>query len=81
MEIVDINDTITLDDNKKYFVAGKILYDDLDYISLFNPEDKSMKYGVLVEDQIVLLDKEGDKALIEDLFPLFMKNIQDEYEK
>ncbi len=75
MEIVDINDTITLDDNKKYFVAGKILYDDLDYISLFNPEDKSMKYGVLVEDQIVVLNKDTDKGIIDNLLPLFLKSI------
>ena len=75
MEIVDINDTITLDDNKEYFVTGKVLYDDLEYISLFNPLDKSMEYGVLVENQIVLLNKDTDKEIIDNLLPLFLKSI------
>lgn len=75
MEIVDINDTITLDDNKEYFVTGKVLYDDLEYISLFNPQDKTMEYGVLVENQIVLLNKDTDKEIIDNLLPLFLKSI------
>ncbi len=75
MEIVDINDTITIDDNKEYFVTGKVLYDDLEYISLFNPLDKSMEYGVLVENQIVLLNKDTDKEIIDNLLPLFLKSI------
>ena len=75
MEIVDINDTITLDDNKEYFVTGKVLYDDLEYISLFNPLDKSMEYGVLVENQIVLLNKDTDKEIIDNLLPLFLRSI------
>ena len=81
MEIIDISDTITLDDDKEYVVTGKTLYDDLEYVSLLNTKDYYMKFGVLVEDQIVMLDNEEDKEIIERLLPLFMKNIQDEYEK
>jgi hypothetical protein len=75
MEIIDISDTITLDDDKEYVVTGKTLYDDLEYVSLLNTKDYSMKFGVLVEDQIVMLDNEEDKEIIERLLPLLLQSI------
>ncbi len=81
METIDISDTITLDDDKEYVVTGKTLYDDLEYVSLLNTKDYSMKFGVLVEDQIVMLDNEEDKEIIERLLPLLLQSISLEYLK
>lgn len=81
MEIIDISDTITLDDDKEYVVTGKTLYDDLEYVSLLNTKDYSMKFGVLVEDQIVMLDNEEDKEIIERLLPLLLQSVSQEYLK
>ncbi len=81
MEIIDISDTITLDDDKEYVVTGKTLYDDLEYVSLLNTKDYYMKFGVLVEDQIVMLDNEEDKEIIERLLPLLLQSISLEYLK
>ena len=81
MEIIDISDTITLDDDKEYIVTGKTLYDDLEYVSLLNTKDYSMKFGVLVEDQIVMLDNEEDKEIIERILPLLLQSVSQEYLK
>ena len=81
MEIIDISDTITLDDDKEYVVTGKTLYDDLEYVSLLNTKDYYMKFGVLVEDQIVMLDNEEDKEIIERLLPLLLQSVSQEYLK
>lgn len=81
METIDIKDVITLDDDKKYFVTGKTIYDDLEYLALFNTEDYSMKFGVLVEDQLVVLDNKEDKEIINELVPLFLQSITEEYIK
>ena len=79
MEAIELRDTITLDDDKEYFVTGKTIYDDLEYLALFNTEDYSMKFGVLVEDQLVVLDNKEDKGIIDELIPLFLKSISQEY--
>ena len=81
METIDISDTITLDDDKEYVVTGKTLYEDLEYVSLLNTKDYSMKFGVLVEDQIVMLDNEEDKEIIERLLPLLLQSVSQEYLK
>ncbi len=81
MEIIDISDTITLDDDKEYVVTGKTLYDDLEYVSLLNTKDYYMKFGVLVEDQIVMLDNEEDKEIIERLLPFLLQSVSQEYLK
>ena len=81
METIDISDTITLDDDKEYVVTGKTLYDDLEYVSLLNTKDYYMKFGVLVEDQIVMLDNEEDKEIIERLLPLLLQSVSQEYLK
>ncbi len=40
-----------------------------------------MKFGVLVEDQIVMLDNEEDKEIIERLLPLLLQSVSQEYLK
>jgi hypothetical protein len=79
MEEIEMGDSITLDDNKEYFVSGKCIFDDIDYLSLVSVDDYSLKFAALVGKQVVLLDNKEDKDIIDELVPLFLQSIAKEY--
>lgn len=76
---VDVHDTITLDDNKKYLVVGKAVYNNVNYLYLINIDEYSMKFGAVTGNKLIVLDNKKDKALIETLTPLFLESISKIY--
>ena len=76
---IDVHDTITLDDNKKYLVAGKALYNNVNYLFLVNTDEYSMKFGAVSGNQLIVLDNKKDKVLIEALTPLFLESVSKVY--
>ena len=79
MEEIEIRDIITLDDNKEYFVSGRCIFDDIDYLSLVSVDDYSIKFAALVGNQVVIMDNKEDKDIIDELLPLFLQSIAKDY--
>ena len=73
--IIEIKDTLTLDDNNQYVVASKINYADKDYYFLLNKNKTDYKFVYLDNDELVLIT---DDKTIKNLLPLFIKNAEKE---
>ena len=76
--IINIKDTLTLDDNNEYVVVSKINVDDMNYFYLIDKNDNSnLKFCYQDKDELVELN---DKELVTRLLPLFVENAKGELE-
>lgn len=76
--IINIKDTLTLDDNNEYVVVSKISVDDKNYFYLIDKNDNSnVKFCYQDNDELVELN---DKELVTRLLPLFVENAKGELE-
>ena len=76
--IINIKDTLTLDDNNEYVVVSKINDDDKNYFYLIDKNDNSnVKFCYQDNDELVELN---DKELVTRLLPLFVENAKGELE-
>ncbi len=72
IENIEVQDVITLDDDKEYVVAGKAVYDNVNYLHLVNIEDFSVKFAALSDDKVIILKNKEDRNLIDELTPQFL---------
>ena len=76
--IINIKDTLTLDDNNEYVVVSKINSYDKNYFYLIDKNDNSnVKFCYQDNDELVELN---DKELVTRLLPLFVENAKGELE-
>ena len=76
--IINIKDTLTLDDNNEYVVVSKVSVDDKNYFYLIDKNDNSnVKFCYQDNDELVELN---DKELVTRLLPLFVENAKEELE-
>lgn len=76
--IINIKDTLTLDDNNEYVVVSKVKSDDKNYFYLIDKNDNSnVKFCYQDNDELVELN---DKELVTRLLPLFVENAKGELE-
>lgn len=76
--IINIKDTLTLDDNNEYVVVSKVNVDDKNYFYLIDKNDNSnVKFCYQDNDELVELN---DKELVTRLLPLFVENSKGELE-
>ena len=76
--IINIKDTLTLDDNNEYVVVSKVNVDDKNYFYLIDKNDNSnLKFCYQDNDELVELN---DKELVTRLLPLFVENAKGELE-
>ena len=76
--IINMKDTLTLDDNNEYVVVSKINVDDMNYFYLIDKNDNSnVKFCYQDNDELVELN---DKELVTRLLPLFVENAKGELE-
>lgn len=74
--IINIKDTLTLDDNNEYVVISKVNYEDKNYYYLLDKNDlKNVKFCYEDNEELVEIN---DKELITKLLPLFVKIAQKE---
>ena len=78
---IDVQDTIKLDDNKEYLVAGKALYENVNYLFLVNVKEYTMKFAALTGNQLIILNNEKDQSLIEKITPMILKSTSDSYKE
>lgn len=76
--IINIKDTLTLDDNNEYVVVSKVNTDDKNYFYLIDKNDNAnVKFCYQDNDELVELN---DKELVTRLLPLFVENAKGELE-
>lgn len=76
--IINIKDTLTLDDNNEYVVVSKANADNRNYFYLIDKNDNSnVKFCYQDNDELVELN---DKELVTRLLPLFVENAKEELE-
>lgn len=76
--IINIKDTLTLDDNNEYVVVSKVNADDKNYFYLIDKNDNAnVKFCYQDNDELVELN---DKELVTRLLPLFVENAKGELE-
>ncbi len=69
---IDIKDTVTLEDNIEYVVAGKVNYQEKNYYYLVATEDSSnLKFCSLKDETSNILIISEDTELNKNLLPLF----------
>ena len=74
--IINIKDTLTLDDNNEYVVISKIYYDNKNYYYLLDKKNnENFKFCYEDNDELVEID---DKELNTKLLPLFVEVAQKE---
>lgn len=74
--IINIKDTLTLDDDNEYVVVSKINYENKTYYYLVdNKSDGNLKFCYQDNDELVELN---DKVLTTKLLPLFLEAAQKE---
>ena len=74
--MIDIKDTITLDDNNQYLVVSKINYNNKIYYYLIDKNNaENLKFCYLNNDELV---ETNNKELITMLLPLFLDVAKDE---
>lgn len=77
--IINIKDTLVLDDSNEYVVISKIFYDNKNYYYLLDKNNNSnIKFCFEDNDVLVEID---DRKLITKLLPLFLKASQKELNK
>ena len=69
--IIDIKDTLTLDDNKDYVVVSKIEYQNQVYFYLTDVDNTDVKF--YFQKRIDELTELEDQELIKTLLPLFIE--------
>lgn len=73
---IDINDTITLDDNNEYVVTSKINYHNTIYYILIDKYNNTIiKFLYENQERHTLVELE-DEELIKTLLPLFLKETE-----
>ena len=71
---INIQDIITLNDNREYVVVSKVLIQNKEYICIIDIIDHTnLKYAEIKKDHINIINKD-EKELLEILIPLFYKN-------
>ena len=76
--IINMKDTLTLDDNNEYVVVSKVNVDDKNYFYLIDKNDNAnVKFCYQDNDELVELN---DKELVTRLLPLFVENAKGELE-
>jgi hypothetical protein len=71
---INIQDIITLNDNREYVVVSKVLIQNKEYICIIDIIDHTnLKYAEIKKDHISIINKD-EKELLEILIPLFYKN-------
>ena len=76
--IINIKDTLTLDDNNEYVVVSKVNADNRNYFYLIDKNDNAnVKFCYQDNDELVELN---DKELVTRLLPLFVENVKGEFE-
>ena len=74
--IINIKDTLTLDDNNEYVVVSKVNYENKNYYYLLDKNNNENPLFCYEDnDELVELN---DKELITKLLPLFVKVAQEE---
>lgn len=73
--IINIKDTLTLDDNNEYVVISKLNYDNKKYYYLLDKNNNNPKFCYEDNDELVEID---DKDLTTKLLPLFVEVAQKE---
>ena len=77
--IINIKDTITLDDNNEYVVVSKAIYDNKNYYYLLDKNNNdNFKFCYEDNDELVEID---DKELTTKLLPLFVEVAQKEVDE
>ena len=73
--MINIKDTLVLDDDNEYIVVSKANYNDKIYYYIINNKDNSdFKYCYQENDELVEIE---DDKLIKELIPLFFNNVKD----
>lgn len=74
--IINIKDTLTLDDKNEYVVVSKVNYDNKNYYYILDIKDNTnVKFCYQDNDELVELN---DKELTTKLLPLFLEAAQKE---
>jgi hypothetical protein len=77
--IINIKDTLTLDDNNEYVVISKINYESKNYYYLLDKNNNdNFKFCYEDNDELVEID---DKELTTKLLPLFVEAAQKEVDE
>jgi|GEM_PF-2159444 len=77
--MIDIKDLITLDDNSKYAVCSKAIYQGIEYLYLIDINDNlNFKFAKIeIRNEELKLIETQDEQLIQALLPLFAENSKD----
>ncbi len=74
IENISVQDVIKLNDNKEYVVAGKAVYNNINFLHLVNVDDLSIKFAAISGNNAIILKNKEDRKLIDELIPLFLKS-------
>ena len=74
IENISVQDVIELNDNKEYVVAGKAVYNNVNYLHLVNIEDLSVKFAAIYDNNAIILRNKEDRKLIDELTPMFLES-------
>lgn len=73
--MINIKDTLVLDDDNEYVVVSKTNYNDKSYYYIINNKDNSdFKFCYQDNDELVEIE---DDNLIKELIPLFFNSVKD----
>lgn len=73
--MINIKDTLVLDDENEYVVVSKANYNDKIYYYIINNNDNSdFKFCYQENDELVEIE---DDKLIKELIPLFFNNVKE----
>ena len=73
--MINIKDTLVLDDDNEYVVVSKANYNDKIYYYIINNNDNSdFKFCYQENDELVEIE---DDKLIKELIPLFFNSVKD----
>jgi len=76
--MINVKDTLALDDNNEYVVVSKLNYENREYFYLVDiNENRNLKFCYLNGDKLVELE---NKELIEKLLPIFLKKCRNDFE-
>lgn len=71
---INVHDVITFENNKEYMVAGKALYNNVNYLQLVGVEDFTIKFAAVTGNKAIILKNKEDRKLINALIPLFLES-------
>ena len=76
--MINVKDTLVLDDNNEYVVVSKLNYENREYFYLVDiNENRNLKFCYLNGDKLVELE---NKELIKKLLPMFLKKCRNDFE-